>query len=74
MTGRNLFRHFKSTLRAAGLPDVRFHDLRHTALTRLAERNAPPAVVQAIAGHTSPELALQVYTHANLDALRAAFG
>lgn len=74
MIARNLYRHFKQTLRVAGLPDARFHDLRHTALTRLAERGAPPGVVQAIAGHTSPALALQVYTHANLDALRAALG
>jgi len=73
LSARNLVRHFKETLRAAGLPDVRFHDLRHTALTRLAENGAPPAVVQAIAGHTTPGLALQVYTHTDLDALRAAF-
>jgi integrase len=71
---RNLYRHFKNTLTQAGLPDVRFHDLRHTALTRLAERGVPPAVVQAVAGHTTPGLALQVYTHANLDAVRAALG
>jgi integrase len=71
---RNLYRHFERLRTQAGLPsDVIFHDLRHTALTRLAENGAPPAVVQAIAGHTTPGLALQVYTHTDLDALRAAF-
>jgi integrase len=74
LLARNLYRHFKSVLRRAGLPDVCFHDLRHTALTLLAMRKAPPAVVQAIAGQTTPGLALQIYTHVNLDALRAAFG
>jgi integrase len=73
--GYSLFRQFKRLARRAGLPsDLHFHDLRHTALTRLAERGTPPAVVQAIAGHTTPALALQVYTHAELDALRAAIG
>lgn len=74
LLARNLYRHFKGVLRRAGLPDVCFHDLRHTALTLLAMRKAPPAVVQAIAGQTTPGLALQIYTHVNLDALRAAFG
>jgi integrase len=73
--GRSLLGQFKRLARRAGLPyDLHFHDLRHTALTRLAERGTPPAVVQAIAGHTTPTLALQVYTHAELDALRAAIG
>jgi integrase len=75
LNGRNLYRHFKQLAQRAGLAeDIHFHDLRHTALTRLAERGTPPAVVQAIAGHTTPTLALQVYTHAELDALRAAIG
>jgi len=75
MQARNVYRHFKQLAQRAGLPDtVTFHDLRHTALTRLAERGTPPAVVQAIAGHTTATLALQVYTHADLNALRAAIG
>jgi IS1 family transposase len=72
---RNLYRHFERLRALATIPDdLHFHDLRHTALTRLAERGTQPAVVQAIAGHTTPTLALQVYTHAELDALRAAIG
>jgi integrase len=72
---RNLYRHFERLRALAGISDdLHFHDLRHTALTRLAERGTPPAVVQAIAGHTTPTLALRVYTHAELDALRAAIG
>jgi integrase len=74
LLARNLYRHFKNMLKQAGLPDVCLHDLRHTALTLLAVRKAPPAVVQAIAGQTTPGLALRIYTHVNIDALRAAFG
>ncbi len=62
---------FKQHLTDAGLPPFRFHDLRHTALTRLAERGATPAIIMAIAGHTSATMALEVYTHASLDAIKS---
>jgi integrase len=74
LEGRSLLQHLKRLLHRAGLPDVHFHDLRHTALTRLGERGVPPAVVQAVAGHTTPALALHIYTHTDLGALRAALG
>jgi integrase len=64
---RNLDRHFKSALQAAGLPDVPFHWLRHTALTRLAEANTPPAVLQAIAGHTKFSTTAEIYVHVATD-------
>jgi integrase len=69
---RNLDRHFKSALQAAGLPDVPFHWLRHTALTRLAEANTPPAVLQAIAGHTHFSTTLEIYVHIGTNEQRSA--
>lgn len=45
---------WRSLRRAAGLPDVRFHDGRHTALTRLAEAGQPLWVIQAQIAHVSP--------------------
>ena len=45
---------WRSLRRAAGLPDVRFHDGRHTALTRLAEAGQPVWVIQAQIAHVSP--------------------
>lgn len=49
----------------------RLHDLRHTYVTRLLLAGALPRVVQYVAGHSSLDLTLQVYTHITpADALR----
>ena len=46
-----------NTLRiAAGLPWLRIHDLRHTAITRLAEAGAPLPVILSMAGHVSQRM------------------
>ena len=47
---------------AAGLPHIRFHDGRHTALTRLAENGQPDWVIQAQLGHVSPAM-MRTYSH-----------
>jgi integrase len=36
----------------AGLDDVHFHDLRHTAITRMLERGISPPLVMKISGHS----------------------
>jgi integrase len=43
---RNLFRDFKGLLQSAGLPEIRFHDLRHTAATLMLEQGIHPKMVQ----------------------------
>ncbi len=50
---------------------VRFHDLRHTAVTKLAESGAPDETIMAIAGHISREM-LQHYSHIRTEAKRKA--
>jgi integrase len=47
----------------AGLPAIRFHDLRHTCATLLLARNVPPKVVQEILGHTTIRTTLDLYSH-----------
>jgi integrase len=47
---------------AAGLPGLRFHDLRHQAITELAESQASDQTVMSIAGHVSPSM-LAHYSH-----------
>ncbi len=60
------------SLRAkAGLPRLRFHDLRHHCITRLAESGAPDHVIMSIAGHVSKEM-LEHYSHIRMEAKRAA--
>jgi Phage integrase family len=44
-------RHFKPLLRRAGLPDIRWHDLRHTCATLLLSRGTHPTYVQKLLGH-----------------------
>jgi integrase len=56
---------------AAGLRGFRFHDLRHTAITEMAEAGAPDATVMAIAGHMSRRM-LEHYSHVRMKAKREA--
>ncbi len=56
-------RSFKPLLKKAGLPDIRFHDLRHTAATMLLSRGVPVKVVSEMLGHANISITLQVYGH-----------
>ncbi len=56
-------RHFKPLLQRAGLPPIRFHDLRHSCLSLLAQRGEPIRDLQALAGHATAAFTLQRYTH-----------
>jgi integrase len=53
------------------LAGLRFHDLRHHAITELAESQASDSTVMSIAGHVSPKM-LQHYSHVRLQAKRTA--
>ncbi len=55
--------HFHRALRQAGLPNVRVHDLRHTAATHLLTRGVHPKVVQDLLGHSTISLTLDTYSH-----------
>jgi integrase len=50
-------------LKNAGLPDLRVHDLRHTAATLQLEKGTHPKIVQEMLGHSSIALTLDVYSH-----------
>ena len=49
----------------AGLGDAgyRFHDLRHTCVSRLVAAGADVKLVQAVAGHANPLITLKRYSH-----------
>jgi integrase len=53
------------------LAGLRFHDLRHHAITELAESLASEQTIMSIAGHVSPKM-LAHYSHVRLDAKRRA--
>ena len=56
-------RHFKPLLRRTGLPDIRFHDLRHTCATLLLTRGVHPKIVSEMLGHSSVSITLDIYSH-----------
>ena len=55
----------------AGLPKLRFHDLRHTIVTELAEDGTPDHVIESITGHQSRRM-LEHYSHIRIEAKRKA--
>ena len=60
---RNLLRDFKDLLHNAGLPEIRFHDLRHTAASLMLNHGIPIIVVSRRLGHAKPSITLDVYGH-----------
>ena len=50
-------------LKEAGLPQIRFHDLRHTCATLLLTKNVNPKVVSEMLGHSSIAIPLDTYSH-----------
>jgi integrase len=58
-----LSREFKAAARRAGLPDVRFHDLRHTHATVLLQAKVPAEVVAERLGHSTPMVTLTISRH-----------
>jgi integrase len=58
-------RMWRPALERAGLTQAgyRFHDLRHTCVSRLVAAGADVKLVQAIAGHSSPAITLKRYSH-----------
>src|SRR5205814_1410474 len=56
-------RSFKPLLKRAGLPDIRFHDLRHSAATLLLSLGEHPKVVQERLGHATIGVTMDIYSH-----------
>ena len=54
---------FKKLLNQAGLPNIRFHDLRHSAASLLLSLGVHPKVVQELLGHTQINITMDVYSH-----------
>jgi integrase len=59
---RNLRRDFKAVLVKAELPEIRFHDLRHTAGTLLALQAVHQRTIMGLLGHSQLSTA-EAYVH-----------
>jgi len=60
---RNVQRDFKLRLAKSGLPEIRFHDLRHTSASLMLLQGVHPKVVQERLGHSQISLTLDTYSH-----------
>ncbi len=63
INSRFLIKSFKEAIKEVGLPEIRFHNLRHTSATLLRPANVNPRVVHERLGHSSVTLTLSTYSH-----------
>ena len=64
--------HLKTLLNKAGLPDIRFHDLRHTFATHALTSGVDAKTLSGILGHTNASFTLDTYTHVTKDMQKQA--
>ncbi|GAA3219454.1 site-specific integrase [Pseudonocardia petroleophila] len=68
----NLRRSWYPLRERVGLGGVRFHDLRHSAVSLLLGLGVPPHIVRDIVGHAHIGVTMEIYAHASLAEKRAA--
>ncbi|MEW6545421.1 MAG: tyrosine-type recombinase/integrase [Bacillota bacterium] len=68
----NITRRLKEIALVAGVPVLRFHDLRHSHATVLLRQGVHPKVVSERLGHSSVALTLDVYSHVLPDTQKEA--
>ena len=68
MTTNALRLGFQRLRKRAGLDHIRFHDLRHEAVSRLFEKGLTPPEVASVSGHRTLSQLMR-YSHADLNAV-----
>ena len=66
------YHRMKKLLKEAGLPNMRFHDLRHTFATHALTSGVDAKTLSSILGHTKTSFTLDTYTHVTGDMHRRA--
>ena len=66
------YNRLKVLLKQAGLPDIRFHDLRHTFATHALASGVDIKTLSGILGHTQAAFTLDTYTHTTGDMQKRA--
>ena len=62
---------WRSLRKAAGMPQLRYYDLRHLCVTEMLEAGVPEGVIREVVGHVDPAMT-RWYSHPRLAAKRAA--
>jgi integrase len=70
--GNLLRRSFWPILDRAGLPHIRFHDLRHTAATLMLSQGVHPKVASELLGRATVGITLDLYSHVSESMQREA--
>ena len=63
VTGQAAYNRLKKILKDCNLPDIRFHDLRHTFATQAVAGGVDPKSLSQLLGHTKASFSLDRYTH-----------
>lgn len=66
------YQRLKKLLAVSGLPDLRFHDLRHTFATHALSSGVDAKTLAGILGHTKASFTLDTYTHITGDMQKRA--
>lgn len=66
------YNRLKALLKETGLPDIRFHDLRHTFATHALSSGVDAKTLAGILGHTKTSFTLDTYTHTTGDMQKRA--
>ena len=72
MTPSAAYRQLKAILTENDLPDLRFHDLRHTFATYALANGVDAKTLSGILGHTKASFTLDTYTHTTGDMQKRA--
>ena len=59
----NILKRFRQLLKKAGLPRLRFPDLRHTSASLMLNNGVDVLVASRRLGHSKPSITLDVYGH-----------
>ena len=66
------YNRMKTILKNTGLPNIRFHDLRHTFATHALTSGVDAKTLSGILGHTNASFTLDTYTHVTTDMQKRA--
>ena len=59
----NFLKAYRAVLKAANVPQITFHDLRHMAASIMLNNGVPALVVSYILGHAQPSTTINMYGH-----------
>jgi integrase len=60
---RNVVRVMKRIIKCSNVPNIRFHDIRHTHASILISAGADIVTVSRLLGHANPKITLEFYAH-----------